>query len=36
MLIMLFEPKGLVGLWMRLRNSLRRPRAAGSESGSPA
>jgi branched-chain amino acid transport system permease protein len=36
MLIMLFEPKGLVGLWMRLRNSVRRPRAAERESGSPA
>jgi branched-chain amino acid transport system permease protein len=28
MLIMLFEPKGLVGLWMRLRKSLRRIPAA--------
>jgi len=28
MLIMLFEPKGLVGLWMRLRRSLRRAPAA--------
>jgi len=36
MLIMLFEPKGLVGLWTRLRKSVRRPRAAESESGSPA
>jgi branched-chain amino acid transport system permease protein len=28
MLIMLFEPKGLVGLWMRLRKSVRRLPAA--------
>ncbi|MDQ6891276.1 MAG: branched-chain amino acid ABC transporter permease [Acidobacteriota bacterium] len=28
MLIMLFEPKGLVGLWMRLRKSVRRVPAA--------
>ncbi|HEY6065634.1 MAG TPA: branched-chain amino acid ABC transporter permease [Thermoanaerobaculia bacterium] len=28
MLIMLFEPKGLVGLWMRLRRSVRRAPAA--------
>jgi branched-chain amino acid transport system permease protein len=28
MLIMLFEPKGLVGLWMRLRKSVRRAPAA--------
>jgi branched-chain amino acid transport system permease protein len=32
MLIMLFEPKGLVGLWMRLRKSLRRAPAAESPS----
>jgi len=28
MLIMIFEPKGLVGLWMRLRRSVRRAPAA--------